>query len=310
MRSGAAAVAPDPIHRLGLAGLAPGPARATSSGSAWCRVRRCRACPSHGWRARPRLTSSTTRPSPLGRELDHLRDDRRNRQPRPGRAAPGSLGIPVTFAMAAAQPAPRREWAVRTSPRPWWTSVPWTRSTEAFGRYCPTRRGLRPEGPAARGRRLPARPRTRVAWPSWPHPTTVGSRGTPWPAAVRGMADAGLGAFEAVTAATRPTPAPALQKPGPDVRPGERGSDSTGPPNRTVRGHRHGRPRRCPTACATSSRRSDPYLSPPRPGRQPASGRAGRSGGRRGQVRRGRSGRRPRQVSVAPGQVEVDQVVR
>ena len=148
--------------------------------------------------------------SPLGRELDHLRDDRRNRNlALVGRLQ--ELGIPVTFAMAAAH-AGTEAGVGRPHFAQAMVDVGAVDSVdEAFGRYLSNGGAAYvPKG------RLHVADVCRLTRDSGgvavlAHPTTVGLEGDALAGAVRGMADAGLGGLEAVYGRYSPQTRTALQ---------------------------------------------------------------------------------------------------
>ena len=135
--------------------------------------------------------------SPLGLELDRLREDRRNRNLALAERL-GELGIAVTFAMAADR-AGTDEGVGRPHFAQAMVDVGAVDTVdEAFDRY------LSNGGPAyiPKGR-LTVADVCRLARDSGgvavlAHPTTVGLTGDALADAVRGMADAGLGGLEAV----------------------------------------------------------------------------------------------------------------
>ena len=159
--------------------------------------------------------------SPLGQELDRLRDDRRARNLALAERL-HELGIPVTFDHGGR---PRRHRgggrAGPTSPRPWSTSARWARSTRPSTATWPTAApAYVPKG------RLTVADVCRLARDSGgvavlAHPLRPSaSRATTWPAPWPGMAEAGLGGLEAVYGRYSPRPAHRPRQPGPPVRPG------------------------------------------------------------------------------------------
>ena len=178
-------------------------------------------------------TSWTTRRSPLGQELDRLRDDRRARNLALVERL-HELGIPVTFAMAAAH-AGTEAGVGRPHFAQAMVDVGAVGSVdEAFDRYL-SNGGLAyvPKG------RLTVADVCRLARDSGgvavlAHPTTVGLEGDALAGAVRDMAEAGLGGLEAVYGRYSPqtrTDLGNLARGSDWCRPGA--PTSTGPPSPT-----------------------------------------------------------------------------